>query len=44
MLRDAVFELYNRFSNDTQLLHLCEQLDIVFEFFSVSSLKMRWLC
>ena len=44
MLRDAVFELSNRFSNDTQLAHLFDQLDIVFEFFGVRSLKMRWLC
>lgn len=44
MLRDAVFELSSRFSNDTQLAHLFDQLDIVFEFFGVSSLKMRWLC
>lgn len=44
MLRDSVFELSSRFSNDTQLAHLFDQLDIVFEFFGVSSLKMRWLC
>ena len=44
MLRDAVFELSSRFSNDTQLAHLFDQLDIVFEFFGVRSLKMRWLC
>lgn len=44
MLRDAVFELSSRFSNDTQLAHLFDQLDIVFEFFGVSSLKMSWLC
>ena len=41
-MSDAVFELYNRFSNDTQLAHLSEQLDIVFDFFGVRSLKMRW--
>ncbi len=44
MLRDAVFELYNRFSNDTQLAHLFEQLDIVFDFFGIRSLKMIWIC
>lgn len=44
MLRDAVFELSNRFSNDTQLIRLCDQLDAVFNFFGVRSLKMRWLC
>ena len=44
MLRDSVFELSSRFSNDTQLAHLFDQLDIVFEFFGVRSLKMRWLC
>lgn len=44
MLRDAVFELSNRFSNDAQLAHLFDQLDIVFDFFGVRSLKMRWLC
>ena len=44
MLRDSVFELSSRFSNDTQLAYLFDQLDIVFEFFGVSSLKMRWLC
>ena len=44
MLRDAVFELSSRFSNDTQLAHLFDQLDIVFEFFGVRSLKMCWFC
>ena len=44
MLCDAVFELSNRFSNDTQLVRLCDQLDAVFNFFGVRSLKMRWLC
>ena len=44
MLCDAVFELSNRFSNDTQLVHLFDQLDMVFEFFGVGTLKMRWFC
>lgn len=44
MLCDAVFELSNRFSNDTHLAHVVDQLDIVFDFFGVISLKMRWLC
>ena len=44
MLRDSVFELSNRFSNDTHLVHLVDQLDNVFDFFGVRSQKMRWLC
>ena len=44
MLSDAVFELSNRFSKDTHLAHVFDQLDNVFEFFGVKSQKMSWLC
>ena len=44
MLCDAVFELSNRFSDDTQLVRLFDQLYSVFDFFGMISLKMRWLC
>ncbi|HIX56783.1 MAG TPA: hypothetical protein H9850_04855 [Candidatus Anaerobiospirillum pullistercoris] len=44
MLRDAVSELSNRFSNDTHLAHVLDQLDNVFEFFGVRSQNMSWLC
>ena len=44
MLRDAVFELSNRFGNDTQVVRLCDLLDAVFNFFSIRSQKMCWFC